>query len=145
MRLYSGTSSQFLEDTTFNKIADKLRNSFFEHFHYYPPDAEVNSWQNSLRAISMIFHHAKLLDHGIILEYQLPQTSKRLDCLICGRNGHKENSKDPATRRSKDGYLVLVKNIYRVLLSRGIVGCYVYFVDKDTERFFKSRMERQGW
>lgn len=86
MRLYSGTSSQFLEDTTYNKIADKLRNSFFQQFHYYPNDAEVNSWQNSLRAISMIFQYAKLVDHGIILEYQLPQTSKRLDCLICGKN-----------------------------------------------------------
>ena len=93
MRLYSGTSSQFLEDTTYNKIADKLKNSFFQQFHYYPNEAEVNSWQNSLRAVSMIFQYANLVDHGIILEYQLPQTSKRLDCLICGKN---EQSKDNA-------------------------------------------------
>ncbi len=86
MRLYSGTSNQFFEDTTFNKIADKLKSTFFEHFHYYPNNAEVASWQNSLRAVSMVFQHANLFDHGIILEYQLPQSSKRLDCLICGRN-----------------------------------------------------------
>ncbi len=93
MRLYSGTSAQFLEDTSQNKIADKLKNSFFQQFQYYPNEAEVNSWQNSLRAISMLFQYANLVDHGIILEYQLPQTSKRLDCLICGKN---EGSRDNA-------------------------------------------------
>jgi DUF2075 family protein len=34
-----------------------------------------------------------------------------------------------------------MKNIYRVLLTRGMVGCYVYFVDKETERYFRERME----
>jgi uncharacterized protein len=34
-----------------------------------------------------------------------------------------------------------VKNTYRVLLSRGMKGCYVHFMDKDTERFVRSRME----
>ena len=35
----------------------------------------------------------------------------------------------------------LVKNTYRVLLSRGLKGCYVYFMDRDTERYVRSRME----
>jgi hypothetical protein len=34
-----------------------------------------------------------------------------------------------------------VKNIYRVLLTRGMKGCYVYFMDKDTERFVRTRIE----
>ena len=29
MRLYSGTSKQFIEDTTRNQIAEKLENAFF--------------------------------------------------------------------------------------------------------------------
>jgi DUF2075 family protein len=55
--------------------------------------------------------------------------------------GRPENSGDTVVRRSKDRFVDLVKNTYRVLLSRGLKGCYVYFMDKDTERFFKSRME----
>ena len=55
--------------------------------------------------------------------------------------GQPENSADTVVRRSKDTFLELVKNTYRVLLSRGMKGCYLYFVDKDTERFFKSRIE----
>ena len=55
--------------------------------------------------------------------------------------GDKTASHDTTVKRSKDQFLDLVKNTYRVLLSRGMKGCYVYFMDKNTERFFKSRME----
>jgi len=54
--------------------------------------------------------------------------------------GNKNESEDYVVKRSKDKFLKLVKNTYRVLLSRGMKGCYVYFMDKDTERFFKSRI-----
>jgi uncharacterized protein len=88
MRLFAGTSEQFLEDTVQNQIAEKLRLSFFGYFRYYPSPSEVNSWRNSLKAIYMVFQHAKLTDQGILLEYQLPMTSKRLDCLICGKDAN---------------------------------------------------------
>ncbi|HUI86487.1 MAG TPA: DUF2075 domain-containing protein [Nitrososphaerales archaeon] len=87
MRLYSGTSQQFVEDTFQNQIAEKLRLAFFDQYRYQPSPGEINSWRNSLRAISQVFQYGNLLDHGVILEYQLPLTSKRLDCLICGRDG----------------------------------------------------------
>ncbi|MBP7148606.1 MAG: DUF2075 domain-containing protein [Acidobacteria bacterium] len=50
-------------------------------------------------------------------------------------------SHDPAVRRASN-FTDLVKNSYRVLLSRGLKGCYVCFLDKDTERFVRSRMEQ---
>lgn len=87
MQLYSGMSQQFIEDTVQNQIAGKLKNEFFRHFRYNPPPAEINSWKNSLRAICQVFQRAELHDHGVILEYQLPLTSRRLDCLICGKDG----------------------------------------------------------
>jgi hypothetical protein len=55
--------------------------------------------------------------------------------------GHIEHSADKTVKRSAADFVDLVKNTYRVLLSRGLKGCYVYFVDKDTERFFRSRMD----
>ena len=39
-----------------------------------------------MRAISQVFQYANLLDHGVMLEYQLPLSSKRLDCIICGKD-----------------------------------------------------------
>lgn len=87
MQLYAGMSREFIADNTHNRIAEKLKESFFRHLRYNPSPGEVNSWRNSLRAVSSVFQHASLLDHGVILEYQLPQTSKRLDVLVCGHDG----------------------------------------------------------
>jgi DUF2075 family protein len=89
MRLYSGTTESLIEDSTFNRIATKLKDAFFHEFRYMPPVAEVNSWNNSLRAVSQVFQSACLLDHGILLELQLPLTSKRLDCLVTGYDSKK--------------------------------------------------------
>jgi DUF2075 family protein len=49
-------------------------------------------------------------------------------------------SHDSVVKRAKDQFVELVKNTYRVLLTRGIRGCYVYFVDLATKEHFKSLM-----
>jgi len=86
MRLYSGSSQQFIDDTYQNQITEKITASFFRQMGHIPPPGEVNAWRNSLRATSMVFQHANLRNHGVIIEYQLPSTSKRLDCMICGKD-----------------------------------------------------------
>ena len=92
MRLYAGMSQHFIHDTLHNQIAGKLANAFVRHFRYKPPQSEVNSWRNSLRAVSDVFQLAHLDDHGVILEMQLPLTSRRIDCLVCGKDGHSRDS-----------------------------------------------------
>lgn len=93
MRLYSGMSREFIDHAVHNRIAALLRDAFQRVYRYRPSPSEENSWRNSLRAVSQVFEHGRLLDHGIILEYQLPLTSLRLDCLISGRN---QNGRDEA-------------------------------------------------
>lgn len=92
MRLYSGTTVQFINDNIQNQIAEKLRSSFYYYYGFNPSIGEVHSWQNSLKAFSQTVQYSGLDDHGIILEYQLPLTSKRLDCLISGRNVNDEDN-----------------------------------------------------
>ena len=55
--------------------------------------------------------------------------------------GCPENSHDTVVKRSGQKFIELVKNTYRVLLTRGMKGCYVCFQDKGTERYFLSRMQ----
>src|ERR1700733_5404615 len=86
MRLYSGTTAGFIDDSVHNRIATKLSDAFFSYYGYRPAAGEVNSWRNSLRAVSQVFEEGKLTEHGVILEYQLPMSSKRLDCLVTGRD-----------------------------------------------------------
>ena len=92
MRLFAGSSQQFVEDTIQNQIAEKLRLAFFNYFRYYPSHSELNSWRNSLRAVSLVFTKAHLSDQGVLLEYQLPMTSKRLDCLVCGKDANTQDN-----------------------------------------------------
>jgi len=86
MRLYAGLSTHFVHDAVHNQIAEKLKSAFFKHYRYQPPPSEVNAWRNSLRAMAAVVEEGGLDDHGVMLEYRLPLTSKRLDCLVCGRD-----------------------------------------------------------
>lgn len=92
MRLYTGSSQQFINDAQNNTIAEKLKTAFKYYYRYEPSNAELMSWRNSLLRLSLDFSTAGLTDHGVILEYQLPVSSKRLDCLICGKNGSNEDN-----------------------------------------------------
>ncbi|MDG7001740.1 MAG: DUF2075 domain-containing protein, partial [Nitrososphaerota archaeon] len=55
--------------------------------------------------------------------------------------GKPENSADHLVKRDSSRFLQNVRNVYRVLMTRGMKGCYVYFMNKDTELFFKSRIQ----
>lgn len=93
MRLWAGMSPDFVAETTRNRIAGLLTESFTAYYRYEPPDAEVRSWQNSLRAMALLMADAKLDDHGVVLEYELPLSSRRLDCMIAGRDsGGRDNA-----------------------------------------------------
>jgi hypothetical protein len=86
-------SSEFISDTTQNRITAKLAHSFEEQFKYRPSQSEVRSWQNSLRSMSSALQVGNLTDHGIVLEWQLPLSSRRLDCMVTGRDhGDRRNA-----------------------------------------------------
>ena len=53
-------------------------------------------------------------------------------------------SYDTVVKRAAHSFMQLVKNTFRVPLTRGMKGCYVYFADKNTENFFRRRMEHSG-
>jgi uncharacterized protein len=58
--------------------------------------------------------------------------------------GDKSKSYDRAVARgasTKSEFVALLKNTYRVLLTRGMRGCYVYFMDEATRNFVKSRVK----
>lgn len=58
--------------------------------------------------------------------------------------GQRDQSHDRVVRRgvTEDEFTRYVKSTYRVLLTRGLRGCYVYFMDAPTRDFFMSRTER---
>ena len=63
---------------------------------------------------------------------------KENDCLI----GDITQTKDPTLKKGKENFDEYVKNIYRVLMTRGIKGCYVYCVDPEVQKYIESRLEK---
>jgi DUF2075 family protein len=61
-----------------------------------------------------------------------------------GWRGQREQSHDRVVSRgvTEAEFIRYAKSTYRVLLTRGLRGCYVYFMDAPTRDFFLSRTER---
>ncbi|MFH1910123.1 MAG: DUF2075 domain-containing protein [bacterium] len=51
---------------------------------------------------------------------------------------------DPMLRRGRVDFEKYVKNIYRVLMSRGMKGCYIYCTDPGTQQYFKDKLRNSG-
>lgn len=49
--------------------------------------------------------------------------------------------KDPAAAKARLD--AIIKNTYRILMTRGLKGCYVHFTDKETADYFKARIAAQ--
>ena len=92
MLLYSGTTPEFIQATVHNAIAQRLAESFELHFRHKPSPNEFRSWQNSLRSFSDVLREGDLVDQGIILEYQLPLSSLRLDAILTGRDASRDRA-----------------------------------------------------
>ena len=56
--------------------------------------------------------------------------------------GQKPQSHDSMVKRadSDEAFAELVKNTYRVLMTRGMKGCYVHFIDSETEAHWRGRI-----
>jgi hypothetical protein len=89
VQLYSATSTQFIGDVGRRELAAKLQDKFFAEYRFHAPDAEVRAWTNSLGAMAEVIDTGGFRDHGVLVEYQLPLTSRRLDCMVTGMAGSK--------------------------------------------------------
>jgi len=56
--------------------------------------------------------------------------------------GDPSHSHDSIVKRSGDRFTDLVKRTYRVLLTRGLKGCYAYFEDEATLRHVAGMLTR---
>jgi DUF2075 family protein len=45
-------------------------------------------------------------------------------------------------KETKEMLDLIIKNTYRTLMTRGMKGCYVYFVDKETREYWENNSRR---
>jgi hypothetical protein len=85
LKLYTGTSEQFIQDILENKLADRLRAAYESYYYRLAGAQEVVSWTNSLQFVKNIIEYALLKDNMVVVEYELPYSNRRIDCLLFGK------------------------------------------------------------
>lgn len=85
MIIYSGSKADFMEEVVEDTIAYSIRDNILKKMHRKTGDAEFRSWINSLEYMYKVLNDDEIpSDSGIAIEYNLPNTAKRVDFLISG-------------------------------------------------------------
>ena len=85
MQLFAGSSETFIDEAVQKKIAERLGDAFYDYYRFRASASEFTSWRNSLAALAHQLRYSGVLDHGVVLEMQLPLSSSRLDAFVFGR------------------------------------------------------------
>lgn len=102
----------------------------------YAPNADV--WLNDINGINQTgcIHSAQgwEVDYvGVIIAGDIKYDAEN-DCLCCNEDVKNEDKKIPNKGADRDR---LTKNIYRVLMTRGKKGCFVYACDPQVRAYIK--------
>ena len=87
MIIYQGTKSGFLRDNDNRDIEDVIAAAYLARTGKYVPQAEIRSWRESLGQMAKVLRDEEMPDDmGVGIEYGIPQTAKRIDVILSGRD-----------------------------------------------------------
>lgn len=93
MIVYNSNKKQFVLDVRTNVIATKIFNLISQKGLCAGQDREFAAWQNSMQFMRNIVDDAEIDDEvQVAIEYNIPQTSKRVDFIIIGANKKGEDN-----------------------------------------------------
>ncbi len=85
MLVYDGIKSDFLNSVEDDTIARTVAQNIYEKMHRVTGKSEFRSWENSLKNMYIVLNDQAIpTDSGVAIEYNIPQTSKRVDFLLSG-------------------------------------------------------------
>ena len=85
MIVYSGIKRDFLTAVEQDSIAKEIEENIYNKMHKKTAQNEFRSWENSLEYMYKVLNDNAILENsGIAIEYNIPQTSKRVDFIISG-------------------------------------------------------------
>ncbi len=122
MIVYRSNKSGFQNDVDLGHIDQIIENSFKEKLHRKTSEKEVESWWNSLRFMSSILNDKEIPDNtGVAIECQIPQTSKRIDFILTGKDEYnKENVVIVELKQWKSAEKTEKDGIVKTALGRGL-------------------------
>ena len=88
MFLVRGSVTALAAQVVANRLVPRLTEQFRFRFGYNPSQSEIRSWDRSIPALLDQLAGAGLGEVEVLLEYQLPLTSKRADVVLVGEHPH---------------------------------------------------------
>lgn len=134
-------------------VAEALLEQMLIRHGQRPSPGEVRSWQRSLPLLAQDLVQAGLADVEVLVEYVYTAQGFEYDWsgVIIGpdlvwRDDHwvavRSANRDPAFRNmakvSDEQFDRLVRNVYKVLLTRGMIGTVIYSADPETRAMLRS-------
>lgn len=93
MIVYSGVKREFLTAVEQDSIAAEIEENIYNKMHRKTAQNEFRSWENSLEYMYKVLNDSAIPDNsGIAIEYNIPQTSKRVDFIISGYGENQDSN-----------------------------------------------------
>jgi DUF2075 family protein len=85
--VYQSTKSEFLHNAFKRDIEQVILDAYLARVGHAVSRAEIRSWKESLLAMAKVLNGDSIpASCGVAIEYGIPQTSKRIDVLLSGKN-----------------------------------------------------------
>lgn len=93
MIIYESTKQQFIEDVVQDKIEENIDKEFYKKMGYHTTLSEKKAWNNSMQYMMKVLIDTKIPNNvGIAIEFKIPNTSKRVDFIITGKDKKQNNT-----------------------------------------------------
>lgn len=93
MIIYEATKKTFIEEVIQDKIEENIDTRFYEKMGYHTSLAERKAWNNSMQYMMKVLIDNNIPENsGIAIEFKIPNTSKRVDFIITGKNEELKNT-----------------------------------------------------
>ena len=93
MIVYEATKQLFVEDVVQDRIEEDIDRKFYEKMGYHTSQNERKAWNNSMQYMMKVLIDNNIPENsGIAIEFKIPNTSKRVDFIITGKNEELKNT-----------------------------------------------------
>ena len=93
MIVYEATKQLFVEDVVQDRIEENIDRRFYEKMGYHTSKSERDAWKNSMQYMLKVLIDNNIPGNvGIAIEFKIPNTSKRVDFIITGKDGNLKNT-----------------------------------------------------
>ena len=93
MIVYEATKQLFVEDVVQDRIEENIDRRFYERIGYHTSKSERDAWKNSMQYMLKVLIDNNIPGNvGIAIEFKIPNTSKRVDFIITGKDDNLKNT-----------------------------------------------------